>query len=75
MSLTYKPVTQSILCLILLICIATTHCLNYSGQKSKLQFTVYDSDIPSNEVKVIKPGMNCITPSKVIIMQSLKDLP
>ena len=28
-----------------------------------------------NKIKVIKPGMNCKTPSKVIITQSLKDLP
>ena len=30
--------------------------------------------ILTNKVKAIKPGMNCLTPSKVITMQSLKDL-
>ena len=30
---------------------------------------------PWNKAKVIKPGINCSTVSKVIIMQSLKDLP
>ena len=32
--LNIKPVTQSILWLILLMCVATMHRLNYSGQKS-----------------------------------------
>ena len=46
MSLKYTPVTQSIICLIFFMCVATMHCLNYSGQNSKEQFSVYDSDIP-----------------------------
>ena len=32
--------------LIFLICVATMHHLKYSGQKSKKQFAVCDSDIP-----------------------------
>ena len=28
------------------MCVATLHCLNYSGQESKKQFAVYDSDTP-----------------------------
>ena len=44
MSLQYKPVAQSILCLIFLMYVATVHHLNYSGQESKKQLAVYDSD-------------------------------
>ena len=29
-----------------LMCIATLHHLHYSGQESKKQFAIYDSDIP-----------------------------
>ena len=47
MSLKYTPVTQSILCLIFLMHVATIQRLNYSGQESKKkQITVYDSDTP-----------------------------
>ena len=41
MSLEYTPVTQSILCLIFLMCVLTTHNFNYSAQESKKQFAVY----------------------------------
>ena len=40
------PATQSILCLIFSMCIVTMHRLNYSGQESKQQFPVHESDIP-----------------------------
>ena len=36
MSLKYIPVTQSILSLIILMCVATMHHLNYSGLESKI---------------------------------------
>ena len=51
--------------------------LNYSGQESKTksQFMILIYLWPWNKVKVIKPDKNYYTPSKVIIMQSLKDLP
>ena len=45
-SLKYMPVTQSILHLIFLMCVATMHGLNYSGQESIKQQTIYESDIP-----------------------------
>ena len=63
MSLKYTSVTQSILCLIV-------------GQESKKQFAVYDSDTPVTlkQGQIIKPGMNWKTQSKVIILQSLKNL-
>ena len=28
------------------MCVATMHCLNYTGQESKKQSAVYDSDTP-----------------------------
>ena len=34
MSFKDMPVTQSVLCLIFLKCVATMHCLNYGGQKN-----------------------------------------
>ena len=37
MSLKYTSVTQSILCLILLMYVATMQCLNYSGHESQKQ--------------------------------------
>ena len=46
MSIKHTPVTQSILCLIFLMCVASMHQLNSSGQESKTQFAVYYSDIP-----------------------------
>ena len=46
MSLKYAPVMQSILCLMFSMNVAAMHCSNYSGQESKHQFAVYDSDIP-----------------------------
>ena len=46
MSLKYMLVTQGMLCLIILMYVATVHRLNYSRQQSKKQFVVYDSDIP-----------------------------
>ena len=45
-SLKYTLVTQSILFLIFLLYVATIHQLLYSGQESKKQYAVYDSDIP-----------------------------
>ena len=42
----YKPVTQSMLCLIFLMYDRTTQHLNYGRQESKAQFAVYDSDTP-----------------------------
>ena len=68
---------SSILCLILLMCVATMHCLNNSGQESKIQFAVYNSDIPVT-LKKIKGHLTqyeLLDPKQVIIMQSLKDLP
>ena len=48
MSLNYTPVTQSILHLTFMMCVATIHRFNYNGQKS-IQKTkkksVYNSDI------------------------------
>ena len=37
------------------------HHLNYSGQESKKQFAVHDSDTPATlkQGNIIKPGMNC----------------
>ena len=46
MSPKYKLVTQSILCLISLTYVVTLRCLNYTGQESKQQSAVYDSDTP-----------------------------
>ena len=46
MPLKYTGVAQSILCLTFLICVATMHRLNYSGQDSKNNLQFYDSDIP-----------------------------
>ena len=47
LSVKYTPVTQSRLCLIFLMCIATMHRLNYSGQEARIFFSpVYDSDVP-----------------------------
>ena len=76
MSLTCYPVTQSIPCLIFLMSVRTIQRLNYGGQESTKQFAVNDSDTPvtlkqtrsSNLVWIASP------PSKVIIMQSLKNL-
>ena len=56
-SLKYTAVPHSILCLVVLMCVATMHRLNYSGQESKNQtlktkqnnnnkIAVYDSDVP-----------------------------
>ena len=42
----YTPVVQSIPCLIFLMYVRTIQRLNYVGQKSKILFTVYDSDLP-----------------------------
>ena len=51
--------------------------LNNSRQKSKnnLLFVILTYLWPWNKVKVIKPGMNCWTVSRVIITNSLKHLP
>ena len=62
-----------------LINVRSNHAqLNYSGQESKssLQYMILTYPWLWNKVKVkvIKPGMNCYTRSKVIITQSLKDL-
>ena len=46
MSLKYTPVTQSILCLMFLMYLATVHCFNQGGQGSKKKNAVYDSYIP-----------------------------
>ena len=43
MSFKYKPVTQSILCLIFLMGVATMH--HQSGQEYK-KYVIYESDIP-----------------------------
>ena len=60
---------------------ATTEHLNYSKPESKqksqkhyLQFIFLSHLWPWNKVKVIKPTMKMLTPSKVMIMQNLKDL-
>ena len=45
MSLKYTPVTQSILCLIFFIYVATMYHLT-TVDKNLKQFAVYDSDIP-----------------------------
>ena len=60
MSLKYTPVTQSILCQIFLMSVRTNIFFTYEW--------------PWNKVKVIKPGMNWYTRSKVIIMQNVKNL-
>ena len=41
-SFEYTPVTQIILCMIILICVATIQ--HYRGQESKTHFEVYISD-------------------------------
>ena len=51
--------------------------LSYRGQKSKthnLLFLFQTHVLPCSKVKVINPRMAICTPSKVITMQSLKDL-
>ena len=69
---------QIILCIILLMYAVTVQCLNYKGQESRTcsLHSVYISDTPVtlNKIKVIKPTMTKQTSSKVILMQSLKDL-
>ena len=72
-SLKNTPVTQSILCLIFLICVKTIQRLNCIGQelKKNLQFMILTYLWHWNEVKVFKFGLNWQTKSKVIIMQCL----
>ena len=75
MSLKYTPVTQSILCLNFLMCVATMHhktTVHKSKNNLQLMFLTYLW--PWNMVEVIKPVINCLTSSKFIIMQNLKDL-
>ena len=43
--------------------------------RNNLQFMILRYQWPWNRVKVIKPGMNSWTQSKVLITQSFKDLP
>ena len=61
-ALKYTPVTQSVLCLILLIYVRTTQSLNYGGQESffffKLQLMILTHLWPWNKVKVIKTSIN-----------------
>ena len=59
------------------ICVATIQHLNYKRQESKmhnLQFIFLTPLWPWNKVKVIKPRMAMLIPSKVIVMQSLNNL-
>ena len=51
--------------------------LNYMGQNSKnnLQSIILTYLWPWNKVELVKISMICYTSSKVIIMQSLKDIP
>ena len=54
------------------ISVATMHRFIYSGQewkKFKLLFMILTYLWPWNKIKVIKPGRNCKTPSKVITTQ------
>ena len=46
MSLEYRPVTQSILCLIFSMYVRTIQYLNQGGWESQKQFAVYYSDTP-----------------------------
>ena len=73
---THTRAVQFIVCMILLMYVATIQHLNYSRQSKKynLQFIFLTHLWPWNEVKVIKIAMKMLTPKKVIIMQSLKDL-
>ena len=58
MSTEYTPVTQSILCLIFLMCVRTIQSLNYGEHESKKQLAVYDSDTPVYEMVDPKQGYN-----------------
>ena len=78
---THNKVTQ--LCMIFLMYEATIQHSNHSRQESKqkskkhhlqLQFISLIHLWPWNKVKVIEPAMKMYTLSKVIIMQSSKDL-
>ena len=72
----HTRVTQFILCMVFFMYISTTQHLNYSRQSKKhnLQFIFLTHLWLWNKVKIIKPTMKMHTLSKVIIMQSLKDL-
>ena len=71
MSLKDTPATQSILILI----IFTVPAYEESKKKNNLQFMILTYQWAWNKVKAIKPGINCQTPSRIMIMQSLKYLP
>ena len=70
MSLKYKPVTQSILCLIFLmyVIVKMIQCLHNSGQSFKhdLQFLILKHlwVWPWNKVKVIKTGYKLVDPKQ-----------
>ena len=70
-------VTQIILCIILLMYVATIQYLNYSRRESKtcnLQFIFLTHLWPWHKVKFIKLTSSMRIPSKIIITQGLKDL-
>ena len=54
--------------------VAIMHCLDYTGQESKKQFAVYDSDIAAALKYGNQTWYELVDP-KVMIMQWLKDLP
>ena len=66
-----------ILCIMLFMYVAAIQRLNYWGQESRtrnLQFLFLTHLWPWNKIKVIKPTMKMDTLSKIIIMQSWKNL-
>ena len=70
-------ITQIILCIILLMHVATIKHLNYKGQESKtsnLQLIFLTHLWPWNKVKVIKATMNMWTPRKVMLSKVWKIL-
>ena len=73
----HTRVTQIILCIIFLMSVSTTQCLKLYRTRIQtriLQFIYMSHLWPWKKVTAIKPGMTMWTPSKVITMQSLKDL-
>ena len=76
MYLKYTPVTQSMLCLTYLMNVAPLKLRFdkfFKKRRRKKELMILIHLWPWNKVRLTKPGINWYTPSKVIIMQSLKD--
>ena len=71
----HTSTTQIILCIIFSMYVATIQCLNYRGQESKA-CSLHFWHISDLETKSSSSNLEwqCRPPSKIIIMQGLKDL-